>query len=275
MFLYTFISPSGSWQAPSLPLYENCGTTPASLRAGLPLARSPLILTTLVSSPGSFCPPSSRFRRRLRPVLRLGLGQLLIGVCSAGPWLFQHKRLKIIWALFIHDLSAHQPFDPQGALVSSPSVDSLVCRRKHTWLDCTQHKTKTSSATGRAAEVNMLLFSFDMLQNKFFSEGPSEKFGLGSHRGSQKYSLFPTAAHSAHADWAGLGWLVWLVGLGSTKNHHKRTSLLVHPPPDPPIPPRINLRAHLRDRGTATGPGIGGWPPTDFFAFHSATSLST
>ena len=43
---------------------------------------------------------------------------------------------KIIWALFIRELTAHQPFDPQGAPVSSPSVDSQVCRRKYCGCVC-------------------------------------------------------------------------------------------------------------------------------------------
>ena len=43
-----------------------------------------------------------------------------------------------VWVFFIHELSAHQPFDLQGALVSS-SVKSQVCHRKRMWLGCTQH----------------------------------------------------------------------------------------------------------------------------------------
>ena len=88
--------------------------------------------------------PPPAFAAAFGQFLRLGLGQVLIGVCSAGHRLCQHNG----WVLFIHELSTgklaalYQSFALQGALVSSPSVDSQVRRRKHMWSGCTQRNTK-------------------------------------------------------------------------------------------------------------------------------------
>ena len=120
LFLYTLISPSSGVVASIAANVLDLCTNSASPRAGLP--STSWLLNTLGQFTRKFYPALLPLSPPPSTSSPFEVGKSSASVCSAGHRLFQHYG--------------------QGALVSSPSMDSQVCPRKRMWLGCTKHNTK-------------------------------------------------------------------------------------------------------------------------------------
>ena len=142
------------------------GRNSASLRAGLPSASSLVILTMLGSvHPEVSSRPPPAFAAAFGQFSVWGWDKLLLLSALQVIGYFSTMGGTNIWALFIHELSAHQPHDPQGALVSSPSVDSQVCVVENTcgWF---AHSTTQREKRNAGSTFQVVLFETSWIGGK-------------------------------------------------------------------------------------------------------------